>query len=399
MNFKKVYSAFWTLSGSMLEYYDYMLFTYMMPTFSVVLFPFYGDQAKSLMFGYAILFAASILRPLGAFLMGYVGDVIGRKQGLLLSICLISFASLGMGLVPGYNTIGFWAVIIVFILRILQAMSAGGDLNGSAIFLIEHLGKRPGFASGVAWASTVVGMILASLANYIAIQHTNGWRYAFIIGASIGFIGMIMRRHIVEGDGFKKKPKQDCAPKSVYPYLSVIGMGAGIGGMYYYMIFCFNYARMIYSGDNSILFWQTIFFVVYAVVIIFSGFISDYCKIEKMMKMCATFLLVCAIPCFLLLPHSYFLSQLILIILLGMFVGPSHNLTFNLFPPKYRYRSISVCYGIGTSLFGGGTLYACSLLSRINGIAPAFWLILCALFGYLGVVFAEKSPAIEYFED
>ncbi len=399
VNFKKLYSTLWTLSGSMLEYYDYMLFAYMMPTFSSVLFPF-ADQSQSIMFGYALIFAAAILRPIGALMMGYVGDTVGRKQALLISIFFISFASLGMGLVPSYNYIGYWSIVIVFILRILQAMSAGGDLNGSAIFLMEHLGKRPGFASGVAWVSTIVGMILASLANYIAFQYVNGWRYAFIIGASIGFVGMIMRRQVVEGEGFTKKPKQDCSPKSMYPYLSVIGIGAGIGGMYYYtMVFCFNYVRSLHNWSASMLFWQTIFFVFYGIVVVFGGWISDHLKLARMMKIFALLIMLFAFPCLIYLPQFYVISQFALILLFGMFVGPSHNLTFQLFPPRYRYRAISVCYGIGTSLIGGATLYMCAKLSASHPLLPACWLIMCASFGYLGVVFAEKSPAIEYFDD
>ncbi|QEK37859.1 MFS transporter [Candidatus Cytomitobacter indipagum] len=397
MNLKKTFSAFWTLSGSMLEYYDYMLFTYMMPSFGPILLPF-EDKSKSLLFGYALLFAASILRPVGAWFMGYVGDVVGRKQGLMISILCISIASLGMGLVPSYQTIGIFSVYIVFMLRILQAMSAGGDLNGSAIFLIEHLGKRPGFASGIAWASTVLGMILASFANYIAVQYEpNGWRYAFIIGASIGFVGMIMRTHIVEGEGFKKKPKIDCSPKSIYPYLSVIGMGAGIGGMYYYtMVFCFNYIRHLHDWNINLALWQTFCFAIYAASIVLSGWLSDYFNLNKIMKFFAFAIIAFAFPCFMFMKCNYMLFSIIMVILLGMFVGPSHNLTFSLFPPRYRYRSISVCYGIGTSIIGGATLYVCTKF--ISTSFPAIWLISCALMGYLGIIFAEKSPKIEYID-
>ncbi|QEK38361.1 MFS transporter [Candidatus Cytomitobacter primus] len=400
MNLKKIYSTFWTLSGSMLEYYDYMLFSYMMPTFAPILFPSL-DRSKSLLFGYALIFASSILRPLGAFLMGYVGDVIGRKQGLMLSILLISIASLGMGLVPSYASIGVWSIYIVFVFRILQAMSAGGDLNGSAIFLIEHLGKRPGFASGIAWASTVLGMVLASLANYIAVQYEpNGWRYAFIIGASIGFIGMMMRTYIVEGDGFKKKPRENCSPKSIYPYLSVIGIGAGIGGMYYYtMVFSFAHLRSLNNWDSSMVLWQTVCFFIYGVSVVASGFISDHLNMKRMMKFFGILIICMAFPCWIFLPKYSILSTVITVTLLGMFVGPSHNLTFNLFPPRFRYRSISICYGIGTSIIGGATLYACTRLVNYNILFPPFWMILCASLGCLGVIFADKSPKIEYIED
>lgn len=398
-NLRKIVSAFWTLSGSMLEYYDYMLFTYMLPSFGPILLPF-EDQSQSLLFGYALLFAASVLRPLGALIMGYVGDVVGRKQGLMLSIFCISIASLGMGLVPSYQTIGMFAVYIVFVFRVLQAMSAGGDLNGSAIFLIEHLGKRPGFASGIAWASTVLGMVCASFANYFAVQYEPyGWRYAFIIGALIGFVGMVMRAHIIEGEGFKRKPRQDHSPKSVYPYLSVIGIGAGIGGMYYYtMVFCFNYIRSLHNLNINLVLWQTLCFMLYGISVIASGWLSDYFNLNRMMKLFAVLIIIFAVPGLMLMQFHYMAFSALMVILLGMFVGPSHNLTFNLFPPRYRYRSISICYGIGTSIVGGATLYVCGKLMSYNANLPAVWMILCALFGYTGIIFAEKSPNIEYID-
>ncbi|WP_187440097.1 MFS transporter [Candidatus Nesciobacter abundans] len=398
MDIKKIYSSFWTLSGSMLEYYDYMLFTYMIPVISANLFGgHFGDSAE---FGYALMLIAALFRPLGAMAMGYIGDVFGRKKALFLSIVLISFASMGIGLLPSYQYIGFSTVILLLIFRVLQAMSAGGDLNGSAIFLIEHFGeKRAGLASGVSWAFVVFGMALASLANYVIskpIFQPNGWRWAFIIGGSIGFVGMLARAMIIEGEGFKKTAKQNYSPRSWYPYLSVIGIGAGIGGMYYYsMVYCFNFLKQSYG--NQILYYQTLFFVFYAAVVVVSGILTDYFDIKKVMFFSVLALLILAFPCLLLISYGYIiLSQMITVCLLGIFVGPSHNLTFQLFPPKYRYRYISLCYGIGTSIVGSATPYLCTKFSQLNYFAPSLWMSFCAFLGMLGVYFAKKSPTIDY---
>ncbi|USO00810.1 MAG: MFS transporter [Alphaproteobacteria bacterium] len=400
MGFKKLFSAFWILSGSMLEYYDYMLFTYMMPVFSPILFPSYS-YIGSMLIGYGLIFASSIFRPVGAIIMGYVGDVFGRRYGLLLSICLISFASLGMGLIPSYSTIGIWTFILVFVFRVFQAMSAGGDLNGSAIFLIEHFGTTPGLASGIAWSSTILGMLLASFANYIAVHYNYGWRLTFIIGGLIGFLGMLVRAYIIEGEGYAKKPKNDCSPKSVYPYLAVIGLGAGIGGMYYYtMVFTYTYLKSsgIFISQSFLALSQSCFFIVYFIAVILSGWISDRVNIYKLMYFFASMLFLTALPIFYSIKAYYLITQFIVVLLLGMFVGPSHSMMVDLFPPKYRYRSISICYGIGTSLIGGATLYVCTRLLVINPVYCVIWMMLCAAFGFIGVLCAQNSPKIDYLD-
>ena len=123
------------VAGNMLEWYDFSIFGYLDDVIGEVFFPpgSNGDANAFLVFGGAFL-----MRPIGGLLLGYLGDTVGRKKALVLSIFLMAFPTFAMGLLPGYKHIGDWAVVLLILVRLLQGLSVGGQLMSSLVFTLEN---------------------------------------------------------------------------------------------------------------------------------------------------------------------------------------------------------------------------------------------------------------------
>lgn len=385
MSFIDFFLVLATLLGASLEYYDYMLFNLMLPIISPV---FIGSSGFSgLTSGYLVNFLSSILRPLGAFCFGYIGDKYGRRSALFLSMALMSISSLVISFLPGYGAIGFLAPIILFFCRILQVMSAAGELNGSAIFLIETFeangNKRFGFASGLAWFFTVLGMLGGAFASYKLGE--GNWRQGFLVGAFIGVFALALRLLP------KKKvvKLEECSSDKLWiNFICVTLIAAGISGMFYYnMIFFFGHLQILFDA-TLVRKFSVYAFALYAFALLFFGILSDSLKSPFKSMFLGSFLMaVIAIP------SIYFKSlylHFLNVFILAAYVGPSHRILYLLFPPKYRYRGISVAFGIGTSLIGSLTTLACSYYIQRFPLFPGFWLIFVSSLGFCGSYLGSK---------
>ena len=132
-------SDFWQtfagVAGNVLEWYDFAVFGFLDDVIGDVFFPpnSEGDASAFLVFG-----GAFIMRPIGGLLLGWLGDTVGRKKALVVSIFLMAFPTFAMGCLPGYSQIGNWAVVLLIIVRLLQGLSVGGQLMSSLVFTLEN---------------------------------------------------------------------------------------------------------------------------------------------------------------------------------------------------------------------------------------------------------------------
>lgn len=390
MNFLFLFSIVTVLLGCALEYYDYMLFAIILPIIGPV-FTAPGDSLAVLKSGYLIIFLSALMRPIGGLLIGYIGDKFGRNIALFWSMLIMAFATLSIAFLPSYAQIGAWATILLFLCRMLQVMSAAGELNGAAIFLIEGFAKfkfkSKGLASGLAWFFTLLGMYAGSVASYYS--NANSWQWAFIIGGMIGVFAIILR--------FLPKVKIDeklvvIDNKNFSLMRSVsssILLAAGLSGMFYYnMIFLCGYWQCTLE-PSIVLKYNTYYFFVYAITALLSGILSDYVKKRYNIMLFSSLSIA-----LLSLPTIYFSNlnfHFINVVMLAIYVGPSHAILFDLFPRKFRYRGVSTAYSIGTSLFGGATSYVSTYLASLDYYLPALWLVLVAMLGFLGVFLGAKA--------
>jgi MFS family permease len=219
---EKRQTVFRVASGNFLEMYDFMIFGYFSAAIGRAYFPASSEFA-SLMFSMTTFAVGFMVRPLGAIFLGAYIDHIGRRKGLLLTLALMSVGTLTIALVPGYETIGLFAPIVVVLGRLCQGFSAGVELGGVSVYLSEM--ATPGHKGFyVSWqsASQQVAVVFAGVLGYALSNlmppdqlQAWGWRIPLIVGCLIiPFIYMI-RRTLQETDEFAAR-KHHPTPSEIY---------------------------------------------------------------------------------------------------------------------------------------------------------------------------------------
>jgi MFS family permease len=219
---EKVQTVFRVASGNFLEMYDFMIFGYFSAAIGRAYFPSSSEFA-SLMFSMTTFAVGFMIRPLGAIFLGAYIDYLGRRKGLLLTLALMSVGTLTIALVPGYDTIGLFAPIVVVLGRLCQGFSAGVELGGVSVYLSEI--ATPGHKGFyVSWqsASQQVAVVFAGVLGYALSNlmppeqlQSWGWRIPLIVGCLIiPFIYMI-RRTLQETEEFAAR-KHHPRPSEIY---------------------------------------------------------------------------------------------------------------------------------------------------------------------------------------
>ncbi len=147
--------------GNFMEWYDFGVYGYIATTIAQVFYPGDSVSAVHLIATFSTLAAAFVVRPVGGFIFGPLGDRIGRKRVLVITIVLMTIGTTGTGLLPGYSTIGVWAPILLVVARVFQGVSTGGEYVGAMTYIVEQAPDRK--------RGMVVGFLpLGNLAGFIA---------------------------------------------------------------------------------------------------------------------------------------------------------------------------------------------------------------------------------------
>jgi MFS family permease len=198
--------------GGALEYYDFFIYaTAASLIFSQIFFPA-GDPTVALIQSFAVFGVGYVFRPLGAFVFGHLGDKIGRKNTLVMTLVLMGGATFLIGVLPDFATAGYWAPGLLVFLRILQGMSAGGETAGASALTMEEspVGRR-GFFPSFAMSGISAGIVLASLAFLPVAAMSEearlswGWRIPFWLSLVVLVVAYLVRRSLEEPEVFEEK--------------------------------------------------------------------------------------------------------------------------------------------------------------------------------------------------
>ncbi|WP_229117112.1 MFS transporter [Enemella dayhoffiae] len=215
--------------GTLMEYYDYYLYGLA----SAAVFPTVYFQSKSLavaqLASFATFAVGFLLRPLGGIIWGIVGDRVGRKAVLMITVVGMGLATAGIGVIPPAASIGIAAPILLLICRMFQGFFVGGEMGGAATMVIEHSPpRRHGFygaflISGAGIANVGSAGLMAALgAGSTSWFMTWGWRIPFLLGLVLAVIAIILRRHLEESDDFKEvQQTQQRTGKKLNPLVEV----------------------------------------------------------------------------------------------------------------------------------------------------------------------------------
>ncbi len=394
--------------GNALEFYDFTICGVFIATISTIYFPS-SNPTLSLFASFFAFSAAFWTRPFGAYVFGYIGDRFGRKKALTISVSLMGLPTFFIGVLPGYETIGTAAPIILILCRMLQGLCTGGEYNGAAIFALEHgTKKQSGFISGFISSSCVMGAITATLAGVVVFQPGMpawAWRVPFLFGALVSLVGYYLRRSSQETPEYlqikntsKRQPILSLFKESKAPFLTGITMG-GINGALSYTLFAFlnvylsRYVDIPIKQGISLNMFGLGSFMLLCVVF---GALSDYITPKRSILLSFGMIISFSWLSFYLLqiPQLYalILGQLLLGALVASFVGPCHAFLQKLFAANVRYTGVAMSFCIGMAITGGTTPMLLTYLIDTTGnlYMPAILLSAYAIISTI-VVAASKS--------
>ena len=376
--------------GTMLEYYDYAIFSIFLPIIAPVFFPAHSKYDALIMGFYAVLIS-SIARPLGGLVFGYIGDRFGRKVALLISIYGIAFATLMVGVTPGFATIGIFAMIILTIIRSVQMLCYGGEYSGAGIYVVELAnGRKEGLIGGLLSAMALVGSVIASVAGLIityANKENPNWRLAFILGGIMGIVAIVFRRNMTETASHDVLAVKVSLKQLFSDYPHQIFAGVCIGGFItlpFSTVLSFVNPMLVTKGFiNNFQFMQLQFLLssVAVITLILSGLAADKFSPKKVMTLATILLVILGFPlCFLLNSYNIgliLIAEIVLIIINEILLGPSNAYLKSIFPMQVRYRGSAFSFCLGMAIVGGLTPIIESFLFAKTGslCGISIWLI------------------------
>ncbi|WP_407562318.1 MFS transporter [Streptomyces sp. 184] len=197
--------------GNAMEWFDYGIYAYLAVTLGNVFYSGAGDGTRT-MLSLATFAVSFAVRPLGGAFFGPLGDRVGRKKVLALTMMLMAAATFSIGLIPSYDTIGLWAPALLILARLLQGFSTGGEYGGAATFIAEYApDKRRGYFGSFLELGTLAGYIGASGLVLVLTAGIGddamgswGWRIPFLIGGPLGAVGLYLRLKLEETPAFLK---------------------------------------------------------------------------------------------------------------------------------------------------------------------------------------------------
>ena len=220
---KKATASGWI--GSALEYYDFFIYaTAASLVFPQLFFPS-TDPTVAIVASLATYGVGYVARPIGAFVLGHLGDTHGRKNVLLICMFLMGFSTMAVGLLPTYATVGIWAPILLVVLRLVQGFAVAGEIAGSSCMILEHapFGRRGFFASftlqGVQAGQIMAAAVFLPLAAYMPTDAFNsyGWRIPFLLSVVVIIAGYVIRKEVDETPAFANEEQAGAVARAPIP--------------------------------------------------------------------------------------------------------------------------------------------------------------------------------------
>ncbi len=406
--------------GSVFEWYEFMVFALLTPIISTLFFP-HTNHFAAMMSTFAIFASGYIMRPIGALFFGHLGDTLGRKYTLMITLFLMTGSTFAMGCIPVGST---FSALILLLCRLAQGFSASGEYPAALTLLAEQSSqKRKGFVTSIAVFGTGLGCFLGAVLCAIIFKSVGhqamlngGWRIPFLLAVPFGIVSYLLRKNIFESNEFKKilsKNKILKSPiktlitqhsKNLMTMLTISILANVI--IYINLIYISNYAMSIHKINaiqNSHLYLIATF--VYTASILFFGFISDYVNKKLFLMVACAIILIFTYPVLRLAFDStvdmQFLAQGILSLFSGMILGAFPAILSDSFPTSVRYTGLSVTLNFAGSLFGGTAPFICGWLTQYfnSTQASAYYIILLAIIAFIAIILRVDVKREIYFEN
>jgi len=398
--------------GNLLEWYDFGVYAYLASLIATKFFPS-SDPTASLLAAFAAYGVGFLARPFGGVVIGRLGDTKGRKAALVLTIFLMAFGTVGLGVLPSYETIGIAAPILLVALRIVQGIAAGGEWGTSTAFMIEWSppGRR-GFFGSFQQVSTAGGSLLGSAiaATLTSLLSSSamldwGWRVPFILGAILLIVGVYLRQNVDETPSYEAS-RQAAAQE---PVVSGLPLGALAFGFtifwtvaYYTLLAWMPSFTQRFAGlaPSEALWSNTIGLVAMITAVPIWGALSDKIGRRPLLMASAVSIGLLSWPLFSLMAKGGGLAlvlpiQILFGILLALYSGAGPAAISEIFPTHLRSTWMSTGYSLAVAIFGGFAPFIATWLIQATGspVSPTYLYLLPAAAISLVVIWKLKETS------
>lgn len=409
--------AFGAFVGTALEWYDFFLYGTAASLVFNQLFFATKDPLVSTMAAFATFAVGFVARPIGALIFGRIGDKVGRRRALLITVVLIGCVTGAIGLLPTYAQIGVAAPVLLTSLRLLQGVAVGGEWGGAVTLAVEHApADRRGRYAAMPQIGSPVGTLLSSGAFFavgLLPQEAFlswGWRIPFLLGFPLLYIAVYIRRRVEESPLFEKMLAEDeLAATPVRTVFAkgwrelLIGGGSsllGVGGFYLVTTFMISYGTGTLGLPRALLLGATLAAAAVEIfVLIAGGRMVERVGAGRVTLFGGVTSALFAYPLFLLVdtknPVLVVFAIVVGIALLSIPYAASGALLTELFPANLRYSGVSLSANIASIISGFVPLIATAILaaSGKQSWAPALLLVVLALVTALCGVLASRHAA------
>ncbi len=389
--------------GNVLEWYDFGVYGYLVPTISQLFFPG-TDRVVSLLSTFAVFGVGFLMRPVGSIVFGIYGDRRGRRKALSAVIFVMAAATFAMGLLPTYAQAGVLGPVLLVVVRLFQGLSAGGEWGGSTSYIVEFAptGRRGFFGSwqlvGVG-GGFLLGSLTAALLNGALSQADRlawGWRLPFLLGIAVGIVGAYLRWRLDDTPKFTELEEEHAVSQAPlteafkeYPRETLLGFGVTLHNtVAYYIALVYMNSFMVTAGKlpaNTALWIGTGCLAVFVALLPLMGWLSDRVGRRPLLLASCAGYIVLGYPFFLMSSSGNvgltILSQLLMILFYVPYAGACPAFYAEIFPTRIRYTALSIGYNIAVAIFGGFAPFIATFLVRETGsnYAPAAYVIAAAV--------------------
>jgi MHS family shikimate/dehydroshikimate transporter-like MFS transporter len=410
--------------GTLMEYYDYYLYGLAAATvFPTVFFP-NQNVTVGTMEAFASFAFGFLLRPIGGIVFGHIGDRMGRKRALMITVIGMGISTAAIGLIPPAATIGIAAPIILLFFRMLQGLFVGGEMGAAASLVVEHApaGRRGLFGafliSGAGIANVASAGFMAAVVGSHSFFITWGWRLPFVFALVLAVIAVVLRSKLEESEEFTefkehsattglKQAKRKFPLKEAFRHPKnailgiLIGLPQSIAG---YLVLTFGLAFIVSKGTHArVGFIGT---MIVGILQIFAaplwGSLSDKIGRRK------TYIGACIAFALLIYPtFALYSTDIAVLIWLGMIIGfvipgvamqgTLQTMLCEMFDVEARTTGVNIGYQISNTLGGGfAPLIAAALTAAFRSVLPVvIYAAVIALIGVIATAYASFRPDVE----
>mmetsp|Transcript_19399 Transcript_19399/g.42151 ORF Transcript_19399/g.42151 Transcript_19399/m.42151 type:complete len:475 (+) Transcript_19399:70-1494(+) len=410
-----------SVAGNVLEWYDFAIYGYFADIIGQKFFPPTNDESTAIIGSFLVFGGAFLVRPIGGILMGYIGDTVSRKRALEISIFLMALPTFLMGCLPTFETWGWWALVALVFVRILQGLSVGGQLMSSLVFVAEgHDSSSWGWYGSFAMTAANIGTLLGGVCgfgmrHYFTPQQLSDglWRIPFLCGILVSISGFYLKHHVKDHkkmevsalgkvDTHQPTPLELAFSKESRPtlYCATAAVFLWAGGFYIVFVWLVICMRDLleHPVQNAFAINAVSLFITMVLLFPFAGWLSDRHGRKTIMTIGASGMALLSPLAMKLISSgdgpTALVAQSTLGIFLCLYGAPLCAFLVEAFPPESRLTSVAIGYNTALAIAGGLSPTLATLLVREYGPTGAGYLL--STFALISLCGVHMTPKHTY---